>query len=105
MRGDHDIERGIFTETARRSRDEYSPIITEPEANDCLIFLHNCKSFVFFGTEFILLFRLFLYQYNVHKTASRNFATDFGLLYSAVGEYQVIKFRIVSDKDYRLGLE
>ena len=33
----------------RRSRGEYSPIITKPEANNCF------SIFVFFGTEFILI--------------------------------------------------
>jgi uncharacterized membrane protein (Fun14 family) len=58
----------------RRSRGEYSPIITEPEANNCF------SIFVFFGTEFILisLISLSCAVYNVHKTASRHFE-NFGL--------------------------
>jgi hypothetical protein len=48
MRGDHDIERGIFTETARRSRGEYSPIITEPEANDCFSIFTQLQVFCVF---------------------------------------------------------
>ena len=43
-RGDY---REIFA--PRRSPGEYSPIITEPEANNCF------SIFVFFGTEFILI--------------------------------------------------
>ena len=51
----------------RRSRGEYSPIITEPEANNCF------SIFVFFGTEFILILLISLSVYNFHITASRHF--------------------------------
>jgi hypothetical protein len=57
----------------RRSRGAYSPIITEPEANNCF------SIFVFFGTEFILISLISLSVYNVHKTASRHFE-NFGFV-------------------------
>jgi hypothetical protein len=44
----------------RRSRGEYSPIITEPEANNC--FSIFTQAFVFFETEFILISLIFLCQ-------------------------------------------
>jgi hypothetical protein len=60
----------------RRSRGEYSPIITEPEANNCFSTL--TKSFVLFGTEFILISLISL-SVNFHKMASRHFA-NFGFV-------------------------
>ena len=51
-----------------------------------LVFLH--KSFVFFGTEFILISLISL-SVNFHKMTRRHFA-NFGLLYSPVGEYSIL---------------
>ena len=49
----------------RRSRGEYSTIITEPEANNC--FSIFTQAFVFFETEFILISLISL-SVNFHKT-------------------------------------
>ena len=54
----------------RRSRGEYSPIITEPEANNC--FSIFTQAFMFFETEFILISLISL-SVNFHKTGSRHF--------------------------------
>jgi hypothetical protein len=53
----------------RGSRGEYSPLITEPEANNC--FSIFTQAFVFFETEFILISLISL-SVNFHKTGSRH---------------------------------
>jgi hypothetical protein len=63
--------------SSRRSRGEYSPIITESECTH--------KSFVFFGTEFILI--------SLSVTSTKRLAAILQisvLLYSPVGEYNCL---------------
>ena len=67
----------------RRSRGEYSLVITEPEANNCFSNLH--KSFVFFGTEFILILLICLSVTSTKRLAAISHILV--LLYSPVGEY------------------
>ena len=64
----------------RRSRGKYSPIITEPKANNC--FSIFTQVFVFFETEFILI----SLSVNFHKTVAAILKISV-LLYSPVGEY------------------
>ena len=62
----------------RRSRGEYFPKITEPEANNCFSIF----------TQVILILFIFFVR-NLYKTAaSRHFVNLFLLLYSPVGEYK-----------------
>ena len=72
----------------RRSQGEYSPIITEPEANNCFSnftrLLYFYKSFVVFGTEFILISLI-----SLSVTSTKQLAAILQisvLLYSPVGE-------------------
>ena len=71
----------------RRSRGEYSPIITEPEANNC--FSIFTQAFMFFQTEFILISLISL-SVNFHKTGIAAILKISVLLYSPVGEYNSI---------------
>ena len=67
----------------RRSRGEYSPIITEPEANNC--FSIFTQVFCVFGTEFILISLI-----SLSVTSTKRLAAILKisvLLYSLVGEY------------------
>ena len=63
----------------RRTRGEYFPKITEPEANNCFSIF----------TQVILFNSVYFFVRNLYKTAaSRHFANLFSLLYSPVGEYK-----------------
>ena len=69
----------------RQSRGEYSPIITEPEAeaNNCFIFFSQV--FCVFGTEFILISLI-----SLSVTSTKRLAAILKisvLLYSPVSEY------------------
>jgi hypothetical protein len=68
--------RGIFT--PRRSRGEYSPIIIEPEANNCFSIVTQVCFFVFWDWIYFTAFAYFLIS-NFHKTASRHFV-NFGFV-------------------------
>ena len=76
----------------RRSRgeykeySEYSPIITEPEANNC--FSIFTQVFCVFGTEFILISLISLSVTSTQRLAA--ILKISVLLYSLVGEYKYI---------------
>ena len=67
----------------KRSRGEYSPIINEPEANNC--FSIFTQVFCVLGTEFILISLI-----SLSVTSTKRLAAILKisvLLYSSVGEY------------------
>ena len=68
----------------RRSRGEYSPIITEPEANNC--FSIFTQVFCDFGTEFILISLIsLLVTFTKRLAAILKISV---LLYSPVSKYK-----------------
>jgi hypothetical protein len=76
----------------RQSHGEYSPIITEPEANNC--FSIFTQAFVFFETEFILILLISL-SVNFHKTGSSQAPSpyskhDYSYLYAMLQQNMMV---------------
>ena len=82
-RGDY---RGIFAGTKSR----YSPIITEPEANNCFSIFE--QAFCVFGTEFILILRISLSVLLLIDTDVLLFFTEFCLY----NKYLTRSLRVIS---------
>jgi hypothetical protein len=79
----------------RRSRGEYSRIITEPEANHC--FSICTQAFVYFETEFILISLIYL-LINVHKTGSRHFEYFCFVIFTGRWIYQIITSNLTNQR-------